>query len=70
MVPGTRLGPYRIVAPLGKGGMGEVHRALDSRLDRFVAIKVLPEQFAREARLLAALARDASAVRRMHLPGD
>jgi len=63
--PGTRLGPYEIVAPLGAGGMGEVYRARDPRLDREVAVKVLPEdflegeekrqRFEREARLLAAL---------------
>ena len=41
--PGTRLGSYEIVSTLGAGGMGEVYRALDLRLGRFVAIKVLPE---------------------------
>ena len=40
---GKRLGPYEIVAPLGAGGMGEVYRASDTRLDRIVAIKILPE---------------------------
>ena len=40
--PGARLGPYEIVGPAGAGGMGEVHRARDTRLDRTVAIKVLP----------------------------
>ena len=44
--PGTRLGPYAIQAPLGAGGMGEVYKVRDTRLDRTVAIKVLPEQFA------------------------
>lgn len=42
--PGPRLGPYEIVQLRGKGGMGEVHRALDSRLEREVAIRVLPER--------------------------
>ncbi len=41
--PGTTLGPYRIVSPIGAGGMGEVYKATDTRLDRTVAIKVLPE---------------------------
>ena len=44
--PGSRLGPYEIVALLGAGGMGEVYRARDTRLDRDVAVKVLPEGFA------------------------
>jgi len=65
LAPGTRIGPYEIVAPLGAGGMGEVHRARDARLGRDVAIKALPEalahdaervaRFEREARLLASL---------------
>src|SRR3954468_2997029 len=63
--PGTRLGPYEIVAPLGAGGMGEVYRAADTTLKRQVAIKVLPQtvgadperlaRFQREAEVLAAL---------------
>ena len=63
--PGTRLGPYVISAPIGAGGMGEVYKATDTRLDRTVAIKVLPEhvaidpdlkrRFEREAKTLAAL---------------
>jgi len=62
---GSRLGPYEIVAPLGAGAMGEVYKARDTRLDRFVAIKVLPaavaddaqrrERFRREARAISTL---------------
>jgi Tol biopolymer transport system component/predicted Ser/Thr protein kinase len=56
---GTRLGPYEIVAPLASGGMGEVYRARDTRLDRIVAIKLIQDQFSarfeREARAIAAL---------------
>ena len=63
--PGTRLGVYEVTAQIGEGGMGEVYRARDTRLDRDVAIKVLPQtlaadperlaRFEREARTLAAL---------------
>ena len=49
LIQGTRLGPYEIVAPIGAGGMGEVYRAKDTKLDRDVAIKVLPESFALDA---------------------
>src|ERR1700737_3228057 len=56
---GTRLGPYEILAPLGKGGMGEVYRARDTRLNREVAVKVsaekFTERFEREAQAIAAL---------------
>ena len=65
LTPGTTLGPYQIESPLGAGGMGEVYKATDTRLDRTVAIKVLPEhvaadpdlkqRFEREARTVAAL---------------
>ena len=46
---GERLGPYEILAPIGKGGMGEVYKARDTRLDREVAVKALPQSFATEA---------------------
>src|SRR5712671_1322637 len=56
---GTKLGPYQILAPIGAGGMGEVYKARDTRLDRIVAIKVsnekFSERFEREARAVAAL---------------
>jgi len=45
LASGTKLGPYEIGVPLGVGGMGEVHSAKDTRLDRSVAIKILPAQF-------------------------
>ena len=46
LTPGTKLGPYEILAPLGAGDMGEVYKAKDTRLDRTVAIKVLPSHVA------------------------
>src|SRR5262245_662994 len=59
IAPGTRLGPYEIVSQIGAGGMGEVWKACDTRLDRTVAIKIsrekFSERFEREARAVAAL---------------
>lgn len=63
MLPaGTRLGPYEVLTPLGRGGMGEVYRARDLRLDRDVAIKVLPEGTALDPQRLARFEREARAV--------
>ena len=65
---GSRLGPYEILSPLGAGGMGEVYRARDTKLDRDVAIKVLPAQFADEAASLARFEREAKAVAALSHP--
>ena len=59
LTPGTRLGVYEIVAQIGEGGMGAVFRARDTKLDRDVAIKVLPEAFAHDAERLARFTREA-----------
>ena len=56
---GARLGPYEITGMLGVGGMGEVYRALDARLKRDVALKVLPESFAADPERLARFQREA-----------
>uniref|UniRef100_Q01PW8 Serine/threonine protein kinase n=1 Tax=Solibacter usitatus (strain Ellin6076) TaxID=234267 RepID=Q01PW8_SOLUE len=56
---GDKLGPYEIIAPLGAGGMGEVYRAIDTRLKREVAVKVLPEAFAHDPERLARFKREA-----------
>jgi serine/threonine protein kinase len=60
--PGTRLGPYEVKAALGAGGMGEVYRAVDTRLDREVAIKVLPRELAEDSLLRQRLQREARAM--------
>src|SRR5947199_5677102 len=65
---GSRLGPYEIVAPLGAGGMGEVWRARDTRLDRSVAIKVLPSEFAGDAPLKLRFEREARAISQLNHP--
>ncbi len=66
--PGTRLGPYEILAPLGAGGMGEVYRARDTRLGRDVAIKVLPEGFARDPDRVSRFEREARTVAVLNHP--
>ncbi len=65
---GTRLGPYEISGPLGAGGMGEVYRARDSRLDREVAIKVLPPHLANDPQALARFEREAKAIAALSHP--
>ncbi len=65
---GTRLGPYEILGPLGAGGMGEVYRALDAKLDRDVAVKVLPPHLTANADALARFEREAKAVAALSHP--
>ncbi len=66
--PGTRLGVYDITAPIGEGGMGQVFRARDTKLDRDVAIKILPEAFAHEADRLARFQREAKTLASLNHP--
>ena len=68
LTPGTRLGPYEIVSALGAGGMGEVYRARDTRLDRAVAIKVLPQAFATDTERVARFAREARTLASLNHP--
>src|SRR5215472_15890106 len=65
---GTRLGPYEITAPLGSGGMGEVYRARDTRLDRTVAIKILTASVTANADLKARFDREARAISQLQHP--
>src|SRR5205823_5615429 len=68
LTSGIKLGPYEIIAPLGAGGMGEVYRARDTRLDRDVAIKVLPANLSADSNLRQRLEREAKAVSKMSHP--
>ena len=65
---GSRLGPYEVLSPLGTGGMGEVYRARDTRLERTVAIKVLPERLAEDAEAHSRFVREAKAVAALSHP--
>jgi serine/threonine protein kinase/Tol biopolymer transport system component len=66
--PGTRLGPYEIQSAIGAGGMGEVYRARDARLERTVAIKILPEHLSSRAELRARFEREARAASALNHP--
>lgn len=68
LIAGARLGPYEIVSALGAGGMGEVYRARDSRLERIVAIKVLPASFANDADRLQRFEQEARATSALNHP--
>lgn len=68
LAAGTRLGPYEILAPLGVGGMGEVYRARDARLDRAVAIKILPPQFSSNPVRKQRFEREAKTVSHLNHP--
>jgi len=65
---GSRIGPYEIVGLLGAGGMGEVYRARDAKLNREVAIKILPEAFAGDAERLARFNREAQSLAALNHP--
>ncbi len=65
---GTRLGPYEIIAPIGAGGMGEVYRARDTKLNRDVALKILPELFAHDPERLARFRREAQVLASLNHP--
>src|SRR5215212_8532575 len=65
---GSRFGPYEIVAPIGAGGMGEVYRARDTRLDREVAVKVLPALFVSDPERVARFQREAKTLAALNHP--
>src|SRR5205807_9053202 len=68
LAAGSRLGPYEIVAPLGAGGMGEVWRGRDTRLERSVAIKILPANFAEDTQFKLRFEREARVVSQLNHP--
>jgi len=63
---GQKLGPYEVLSPLGAGGMGEVYKAKDTRLDRSVALKVLPSELARDPSRRARLEREAKTISKLN----
>jgi len=68
LAPGTKVGPYEILAPLGAGGMGEVYRACDTRLQRTVAIKILPLQFSSDPVRKERFEREAKTISNLNHP--
>ena len=68
LTPGTRLGVYEVIASIGAGGMGQVFRARDTKLDRDVAIKILPEAFAHDADRLVRFQREAKTLASLNHP--
>ena len=68
LTPGARVGPYEILSALGAGGMGEVYRARDTKLNRDVAIKALPESFANDPERLARFQREAQVLASLNHP--
>src|SRR5579872_534754 len=68
ILPGSRLGPYEVISPLGVGGMGQVFKARDTRLDRSVAIKVLPAEFAADPQLKIRFEREAKTISQLSHP--
>ena len=68
IITGKRLGPYEILSAVGAGGMGEVYRAKDTRLDRIVAIKILPDHLADRAELRERFEREAKTISSLNHP--
>ncbi len=68
LAPGDRLGPYEVLSPLGRGGMGDVYRAVDPRLDRPVALKVLPDEISADVAMLSRFEQEARAASALNHP--
>ena len=68
MTIGTTLGPYRVIEKLGEGGMGQVYRARDTKLNRDVALKILPDAFASDPDRLARFTREAQTLASLNHP--
>jgi len=68
LIPGARLGPYEILSALGAGGMGEVYRARDPRLNRLIAIKILPVAAAADAEHVGRFEREALSIAALNHP--